>query len=137
MYMYYLLGHRLMELPIHPTRKAVIARNTFILALDGDIDFKPDAVLLLLDLMRKDEKLGAACGRIHPMGEGKIEILIANFMAPVCAGNLLAACSLREIGVMATVRVGRTCGCSSIIHISIKVLLCSYTSATQIIHTCL
>lgn len=77
MYMYYLLGHRLMELPIHPNRKVVIAKNTFILALDGDIDFKPDAVLLLLDLMRKDEKLGAACGRIHPTGEGKIESQIA------------------------------------------------------------
>jgi len=70
MYMYYLLGHRLMELPIHINRKAVIARNTFILALDGDIDFKPDALLLLLDLMKKDKKLGAACGRIHPTGKG-------------------------------------------------------------------
>ena len=75
--MYYLLGHRLMELPIHINRKAVIARNTFILALDGDIDFKPDALLLLLDLMKKDKKLGAACGRIHPTGKGKIECLIA------------------------------------------------------------
>ena len=75
--MYYILGHRLMELPIHDNRKVVIARNTFILALDGDIDFKPEAVLLLLDLMKKDEKLGAACGRIHPTGSGKIESLIA------------------------------------------------------------
>jgi len=70
MYMYYLLGHRLMELPIHVNRKAVIARNTFLLALDGDIDFKPDALILLLDLMKKDNKLGAACGRIHPTGSG-------------------------------------------------------------------
>jgi chitin synthase len=70
MYMYYLLGHRLMELPFHINRKAVIARNTFILALDGDIDFKPDALILLLDLMKKDTKLGAACGRIHPTGKG-------------------------------------------------------------------
>jgi hypothetical protein len=71
MYMYYLLGHRLMELPIHVKRKEVIAKNTFILALDGDIDFKPEAVHLLIDLMKKDEKLGAACGRIHPVGNGK------------------------------------------------------------------
>ena len=75
--MYYLLGHRLMALPIHPKRKAVIARNTFILALDGDIDFKPEAVIMLLDLMKKDPKLGAACGRIHPTGKGKVEGLIA------------------------------------------------------------
>jgi chitin synthase len=66
-----------MELPIHPKRKEVIARNTFILALDGDIDFKPEAVHLLLHLMKKDPKLGAACGRIHPTGEGKVESLIA------------------------------------------------------------
>jgi hypothetical protein len=70
MYMYYLLGHRLMELPINVKRKEVIAKNTFILALDGDIDFKPEALHLLLDLMKKDEKLGAACGRIHPVGKG-------------------------------------------------------------------
>ena len=84
--MYYLLGHRLMELPIHLKRKEVIAKNTFILALDGDIDFKPEAVLLLLDLMKKDEKLGAACGRIHPTGNGKVESLIAilwHLCAPV------------------------------------------------------
>lgn len=105
--MYYLLGHRLMELPFHINRKAVIARNTFILALDGDIDFKPDALILLLDLMKKDTKLGAACGRIHPTGKGKIRESDRNFMAPGCAGNLLTACSIREIGVMATVRVGR------------------------------
>jgi chitin synthase len=66
-----------MELPIHVNRKEVIAKNTFILALDGDIDFKPEAVLLLLDLMKKDEKLGAVCGRIHPTGSGKIERLFA------------------------------------------------------------
>ena len=77
MYMYYLLGHRLMERPIHVDRKVVKARNTFILALDGDIDFKPQAVLLLLDLMKKDNKLGAACGRIHPTGSGKLESQIA------------------------------------------------------------
>lgn len=70
--MYYLLGHRLMELPINVKRKEVIAKNTFILALDGDIDFKPDALHLLLDLMKKDEKLGAACGRIHPVGKGTV-----------------------------------------------------------------
>ena len=75
--MYYLLGHRLMELPIPLSRKEVIAKNTFLLALDGDIDFKPEAVHLLLDLMKKDEKLGAACGRIHPTGNGKIDIMIA------------------------------------------------------------
>ncbi|XP_044753059.1 chitin synthase chs-2 isoform X2 [Coccinella septempunctata] len=70
MYMYYLLGHRLMELPISVDRKAVIAENTYLLTLDGDVDFQPSALLLLIDLMKKNRNLGAACGRIHPLGSG-------------------------------------------------------------------
>ncbi|XP_050401179.2 chitin synthase chs-2 [Patella vulgata] len=46
------------------------AENTFILTLDGDVDFKPDAVRLLVDRMKKNKKCGAACGRIHPIGSG-------------------------------------------------------------------
>ena len=68
--MYYLLGHRLMELPIDASRKQVISENTYILTLDGDIDFRPPAVQLLVDLMKKNRQLGAACGRIHPVGSG-------------------------------------------------------------------
>ena len=70
MYMYYLLGHRLMELPISVDRKEILAENTYILTLDGDIDFQPPAVSLLVDLMKKNKNLGAACGRIHPVGSG-------------------------------------------------------------------
>lgn len=72
MYMYYLLGHRLMELPISVDRKEVIAENTYLLTLDGDIDFQPAAVKLLVDLMKKNKNLGAACGRIHPVGSGNL-----------------------------------------------------------------
>lgn len=61
--MYYLLGYGLMDLPIHVSRKAVRGENTFILALDGDIDFQPHAVRLLVDLMKKNPNLGAACGK--------------------------------------------------------------------------
>merc|ERR1712142_963183 len=70
MYMYYLLGHKLMELPISVDRKETLAENTYLLTLDGDIDFQPDAVTLLVDLMKKNKMLGAACGRIHPVGSG-------------------------------------------------------------------
>lgn len=72
MYMYYLLGHRLMELPISVERKEVMAENTYLLTLDGDIDFQPNAVQLLVDLMKKNRNLGAACGRIHPVGSGNL-----------------------------------------------------------------
>lgn len=70
--MYYLLGFKLMELPIPVDRKEIIAENTHLLTLDGDIDFTPKAVTLLVDLMKKNTNLGAACGRIHPVGSGKI-----------------------------------------------------------------
>ena len=73
MYMYYLLGHRLMnKIELWETDKAQQrADNTYLLALDGDVDFQPKAVRMLVDLMRKDEKVGAACGRIHPIGTGE------------------------------------------------------------------
>ncbi|GAB6026597.1 hypothetical protein CHUAL_013009 [Chamberlinius hualienensis] len=70
MYMYYLLGHRLMDTDLDTARKEALASNTYILTLDGDIDFKPSAVQLLIDLMKKNKNLGAACGRIHPIGTG-------------------------------------------------------------------
>lgn len=94
MYMYYLLGHRLTKMckddllsktMKHPDMQGKhdifellnddvnkTAENTFLLALDGDVDFNPDAVKLLIDLMVKNNKVGAACGRIHPIGSGPI-----------------------------------------------------------------
>jgi chitin synthase len=44
--------------------------------LDGDVDFKPEAVLLLVDRMRKNPKVAAACGRIHPTGDGINELIL-------------------------------------------------------------
>ncbi|KAI8497118.1 chitin synthase I [Branchiostoma belcheri] len=46
--------------------------NTYILALDGDVDFQPSAVQLLVDLMKRNPQVGAACGRIHPIGSGPL-----------------------------------------------------------------
>ena len=43
------------------------------------MDFKPEAVLLLVDRMRKNPKVAAACGRIHPTGDGEFDELISNF----------------------------------------------------------
>ena len=71
MYMYYLLGYKIMERPdLSDESKQTRADNTFLLALDGDIDFQPDAVLRLVDRMKKGRTVGAACGRIHPTGSG-------------------------------------------------------------------
>lgn len=57
------------------TRKEIISENTFILTLDGDVDFTPQCVHLLVDLMKKNRRLGAACGRIHPRGSGTFSLL--------------------------------------------------------------
>ncbi|GFR97723.1 LOW QUALITY PROTEIN: chitin synthase, partial [Elysia marginata] len=70
MYMYYFLGHQLMSEVTSLEVKRVRADHTFILALDGDVDFQPEAVQILVDRMRKSPFLGAACGRIHPIGSG-------------------------------------------------------------------
>ncbi|XP_076245365.1 chitin synthase chs-2 [Calliopsis andreniformis] len=70
MYMYYLLGYRLMSSSMDVDQKELLAQNSYILTLDGDIDFRPAAVKSLIDFMKKDKELGAACGRIHPVGKG-------------------------------------------------------------------
>lgn len=38
--------------------------------MDGDVDFGPDSVRMLVDRMKKNKMVGAACGRIHPIGTG-------------------------------------------------------------------
>ncbi|XP_045215162.2 chitin synthase chs-2-like [Mercenaria mercenaria] len=116
MYMYYLLGYRILAQPenlltkdtiegfrsdgefkrvrlteaqlrrrrkaAHFTRSVIFnyvtdevhtqAENTYILTLDGDVDFHPDAVRLLIDRLKTNKKVGAACGRIHPIGSGPL-----------------------------------------------------------------
>ncbi|XP_035508265.1 chitin synthase 1 [Morone saxatilis] len=51
-------------------RRLISDDNTYILALDGDTDFQPKAVILLVDRLRMYYNVGAACGRIHPTGMG-------------------------------------------------------------------
>nr|XP_021323454.1 uncharacterized protein si:ch211-264e16.2 isoform X1 [Danio rerio] len=81
MYLYYILGWRLNkqyyekfeagEEPDLLKEKLKREReNTYILALDGDTDFQPSAVMLLIDRLKLYPEVGAACGRIHPTGTG-------------------------------------------------------------------
>ena len=49
-------------------------QNTFILALDGDVTFEAVSIVKLVDHMKKDDKMGAVCGRIHPRGNGFISM---------------------------------------------------------------
>ena len=64
MYMYYFLGYELMENKNLTTEsKEIRSENTFLLALDGDVDFQPEAIIKVVDLMKRNPMVGAACGR--------------------------------------------------------------------------
>ncbi|VDM16641.1 unnamed protein product, partial [Wuchereria bancrofti] len=69
MYLYYLLGHRIMDSHMSVEDRQLEADNTYILAIDGDSKFEPSAVMKLLRLMNVKNEIGCACGRIHPIGE--------------------------------------------------------------------
>uniref|UniRef100_K1PNU5 Uncharacterized protein n=1 Tax=Magallana gigas TaxID=29159 RepID=K1PNU5_MAGGI len=90
MYMYYFIGYELLMKDRNPTTipnpnfddsTSIFellsdeikqkAENTYILALDGDVDFQPEAIQLLIDRMKINPKVGATCGRIKPEGSGK------------------------------------------------------------------
>ncbi|XP_072551649.1 chitin synthase chs-1-like [Salminus brasiliensis] len=81
MYLYYLLGWKLNRKYFkmfeqgedQETLRVKLEKekeNTYILALDGDTDFQPSAVMLLIDRLKLYPEVGAACGRIHPTGTG-------------------------------------------------------------------
>jgi len=59
-----------MDTTLDQRRKQIRADNTFLLALDGDVDFEPLSLRLVIDLMKRSDKVAAACGRIHPTGSG-------------------------------------------------------------------
>ena len=55
MYMYYFLGFQLAANDnLTEAQKELRARNTFLLALDGDVDFQPEAIIRLVDLMKRN-----------------------------------------------------------------------------------
>lgn len=68
--MYYFLSKKLDVEEEELVKQKDKAKNVFILALDGDVDFRPSAVTLLVDRMKRNSEVGAACGRIHPIGSG-------------------------------------------------------------------
>ena len=43
---------------------------TYILATDADVKFTAEDVMALMDLMSRSPRVGAVCGRTHPMGNG-------------------------------------------------------------------
>jgi chitin synthase len=65
MYMSYVLDYRC-------PRTNYDDDDTFILTTDADIVFSREAVEILIDLLGRDEQVGAVCGRVHPLGSGPV-----------------------------------------------------------------
>lgn len=49
MYLYYLIGYKIDACKVKVDNDRVTKENSFVLALDGDVDFHPDAVELVCD----------------------------------------------------------------------------------------
>ena len=65
MYMNYIIRHRI-DVDKIPKDKA------FILTTDADIEFTCDSVVALLDILARDDGIGAVCARTHPLGDGPV-----------------------------------------------------------------
>ena len=66
MYMSYILGLRCNE------KKHQSKKDTYMLTTDADIIFTYKSVKALMDLLDRDEEVGAVCARTHPTGSGPV-----------------------------------------------------------------
>ncbi|XP_052804081.1 chitin synthase chs-2-like isoform X1 [Mya arenaria] len=88
MYMYYCLLYKLGNTNQETAREKL--KKTFILTLDGDVDFEPKSVLRMMDRMKMNIRVGAVCGRIHPIGSGpmvwyqQFEYAIGHWLQKAC-----------------------------------------------------
>lgn len=64
--------------------------NNFILTTDADVQFTPESVEALLDLMLRDTSVGAVCARTYPLGSGPVvwyqtfEYAVGHWFQKVC-----------------------------------------------------
>ena len=73
MYMKYILKHHYYNIVSRNHNKASENMNDlFILTTDADIEFDSGSVVALLDILARDDKVGAVCARTHPLGKGPV-----------------------------------------------------------------
>ena len=70
MYMKYILEYRIKQ--SENLEHKILKKNAFILTTDADIDFTSGSVTALLDILARDDKVGAVCARTHPLGAGPV-----------------------------------------------------------------
>lgn len=60
----------------HEMMDRSVMENTFLLTLDGDMDFRPKAAHILMDMMKTQRDLAVICNRNYPTGSaGKTFLL--------------------------------------------------------------
>ena len=52
--------------------KKLDRQNSYLLALDGDVDFEPEDFELVLNRMVRNKDVAACCNQIHPRGSGPL-----------------------------------------------------------------
>ncbi|XP_060075146.1 uncharacterized protein LOC132554839 [Ylistrum balloti] len=72
MYMSYVLDFLVRQYIGPSGNPEVDDSHAFILTTDADVNFTPDSVEALLDLMTRDQSVGAVCARTHPIGFGPL-----------------------------------------------------------------
>ena len=69
MYMYSLFGFKMDDCKmVNSNGKTLKKENTYMLALDGDVDFEPVDFELVLNRMVRNLDVAACCNQIHPQG---------------------------------------------------------------------
>ena len=73
MYMKYVLEYRIEQSEKSENQEnRILKEKAFILTTDADIDFTNGSVTALLDILARDDKIGAVCARTHPLGSGPV-----------------------------------------------------------------
>ena len=68
MYMHYLLNYQPWSPEHTDSDSKRHLHDIYLLTLDGDVDFQPDAVQQMVNMLRADDKLAAVGGHSHPSG---------------------------------------------------------------------
>ena len=110
MYLYYLIGWKMDACQEMRNIKDLEKEKCFILALDGDVDFDPPALDLVLNRLLRNDDVAACCGQIHPKGDG---YLVAYQRFEYAVGHWLQKTTEHVLGCVLC-----SPGCFSLIRIS-------------------
>ena len=89
--------------------KKLDTQNSYLLALDGDVDFEPEDFELVLNRMVRNPDVAACCNQIHPRGSGplvwfqRFEYAVGHWFQK--AAEHILGCVLCSPGCFSLVRV--------------------------------